>query len=144
MRHPLRVIAFACVLACTPACAALPKIENPFAVTQSADQQAYALLSSYAAVLEEATDVVRDPATPPSVRRAMGLAERAATPAIETLEIAVSAYLRAKSDLAAAGGNQSALEGASTALTIAARRLGEAIDAAKAPVSELQALVRAH
>lgn len=143
MRHPLRVVALACALAVTPACASLPKIENPFALAQSVDQQAYALLSTYAAVLEEATDIARDPATPRAARQAMAQAERVATPAVETLEIAVTAYVRAKSDLAAAG-DQTAIQRATTALTVAARRLGEAVDAARAPVGDLQALVRAH
>lgn len=139
MHRPLRVIALACALAITPACASLPKFENPIAAAQSVDQQAYALLSSYAAVLEEATDVVRAPATPRSVRQAFSQAERAATPAVETLQIAASAYLRAKADIAA-NNNPNTI----TALTIAARRLDEAINAARGPIRELQALVRAH
>ena len=143
MRHPLRTIALACALALTPACASLPKIENPFAVAQSVDQQAYALLRTYAEVLEEATDIVRDPATPRSVRQAMAQAERVATPAVQTLEIAVTAYVGTKGDLAVAG-DQTAIQRATTALTVAARRLGEAVDAARAPIAELQALVRAH
>lgn len=140
MRHPLRVIALACALVVTPACALLPKFENPIAATQTIDQQAYALLSTYAAVLEEATDVVRDPATPSAVRRALGQAERAATPCVEKLQIAARTYVRARADLAAAGGNRTAI----TALTIAARRLNEAVDAARGPIGELQALVRGH
>lgn len=135
MHHPLRVFALACVLAVTPACAALPKFENPVASAHAIDQQAYALLSTYAAVLEEAADVVADPATPAALRRSLGQAERAATPAVETLQIAIRAYLRAKADLAA-GPDQDAF-------VIAARRLGEAIEAARAPIGALQALVRA-
>lgn len=137
MRHPIRVVALACALALTPACASLPRFENPIAAAQSADQEAYALLSTYAAVLEEATDVVRDPATPDAVRQALAHAERAATPAVETLQIAASAYLRAKADLAASG-NQNAI----TALTVAANRLSQAINAARQPIGELQTLVR--
>lgn len=139
MKHPLRVLALAVALSFTPACASLPKFENPFAAAQSVDQQAYALLATYAAALEEATDVVRDPATPPSVRQALGQAERAATPAVETLQIAARAYVRAKADLASRN-DQTTI----SALTIAANRLSEAIAAAQAPVSQLQTLVRGH
>ena len=139
MRHPMRVVALACVLAFTPACASLPKFENPMAAAQSVDQQAYALLATYAAMLEEATDVVRDPVTSPSVRTALGRAERAATPAIETLQVAASAYLRAKADLAASS-NPNTI----TTLTVAANRLNQAITAARGPVGELQALIRGH
>jgi len=144
MNNPLRAIALACALALTPACTSLPKFENPIAAAQSVDQQAYALLSSYAAVLEEATDVVRNPATPSGLRRALGQAERAATPAADTLQIAATAYVRAKSDLAAITGDRTAIQRATTALTIAARRLGDAIAAARAPIGELQVLVRGH
>ena len=65
MRHPLRVLALACALAATPACASLQfgetRIENPIAAAHTLDQRAYAMLHAYAAVIEEATDIVRDP-----------------------------------------------------------------------------------
>src|SRR5262245_47650483 len=141
MRHPLRALALACALTLTPACAALElggtRFENPVAAAQTLDQRAYALLSSYAAILEEATDVVADPQTPIGVKRALGRAEAAATPAAHTLEIAVATYLRARTDFAAASSaSQPALERAATALAIAARRLAEAADAAEAPIGE--------
>lgn len=148
MRHPLRALALACALAATPACASMQlgetRIENPVAAARTLDQRAYALLHSYAAVIEEATDIVRDPAVPLGFKRALGQAERAATPAAETLEIAVAAYVRARADFEAASGeSQPVLERAAAALTIAARRLSEAIAAAQAPVAELEDLVRA-
>jgi hypothetical protein len=144
MRHPLRVLALACALALTPACASVPKFENPVASARTIDQRAYALLGAYDAVIEEATDVVRDPAVPLAFKRALGQAERAATPAAETLEIAVAAYGRAEADFnAATDQSQPALERAAAALAIAAQRLGQAIDAAQAPISELEELVRA-
>lgn len=144
----LRVIALACALTFTPACVSLPfggtRIENPIAAANTLDQRAYALLHSYAAVVEEATDIVRDPAAPLAFKRALGQAERVATPAAETLQIAVVAYVSARLDFEAASGeSQSTLERAATALTIAARRLNEAIDAAQAPITELEELVRA-
>lgn len=148
MRHPLRVIALACALTFTPACTSLQlgqtRFENPIAAAQTLDQRAYALLHTYAAIVEEATDIVRDPATPLAFKRALGQAERVATPATETLKIAVSAYMRARADFeATSGANQTTIERAATALSIAARRLNEAVAAAQAPVSELEGLVRA-
>lgn len=148
MRHPLRVLALASALVLTPACAAMrvgeTQIENPTAAARTIDQRAYALLSAYAAVLEEATDIVADPATPPAFRRALGQTERAATPAVETLQIAVAAYLRAQADLEAAGvEDRPAIERASAALAIAARRLSEASAAAQRPINDLEDLVLA-
>lgn len=146
MRHPVRALALACALTLTPACAAIglgePRFENPAAAARTLDQRAYALLNAYAAVLEEATDIVRDPAAPPAFKRALGQVERAATPAAETLQIAVAAYLRAQRDLEAAG-DGAPIERAANALAIAARRLNEAMLAAEAPISELEQLVRA-
>ena len=148
MRHPLRVLALACALTVTPACASLQlgatRIENPVAAAQTLDQRAYALLHGYAAIVEEAADIVADPSTPQAFKRALGQAERVATPAAETLQIAVSAYIRARSDFdAASGANQSVIQRAATALSVAAHRLNEAVAAAQAPIAELEGLVRA-
>lgn len=148
MRHPLQALALACALAVTPACASTQigqaQFENPIAAARTLDQRAYAALHSYAAVIEEATDIVRDPAAPLGFKRALGQAERVATPAAETLQIAVASYVGARADFeAASGDNQPTLERAALALTIAARRLSEAITAAEAPISELEDLVRA-
>ena len=148
MRHPLHALILSLAIAATPACAALQigetRIENPAAAARTLDQRAYAVLNAYAAVIEEATDIVRDPAAPIGFKRALGQAERVATPAAETLEIAVVAYIRARSDFeAASGATQPTLERAATALTIAARRLSDALQAAAAPISELEDLVRA-
>lgn len=127
MRHPMRVIALALVLAATPACAALhigeTRIENPASAARTVDQHAYALLLSYAATLEEAADLVRDPATPVEVRAALGRAERAATPVVEALAAALQAYR-------AGEGNHA--------------QLRAAIEAAGAPIAEIQSLVRAN
>jgi hypothetical protein len=95
-------------------------------------------------VIEEATDIVRDPAAPVGFKRTLGQAERVATTAAETLEIAVVAYISARADFEAASGEtQPTLQRAATALTIAARRLSEAMQAAEAPIAELKDLVRA-
>ena len=147
MRHPLRVLTLACALALTPACASLKlgetTLENPVAAARTLDQRAYALLNTYAAVVEEATDIVRDPSVPIGFKRALGEAERAATPTAETLEIAVASYLRARADFTAASSeNQSRFQRAASALDIAARRLAEAVSAAEAPIGELQQLIR--
>ena len=148
MRHPLRAFVLGIALALTPACAALQlgetQIENPMSAARTLDQRAYALLNAYAAVIEEATDIVRDPSAPLAFKRALGQAERVATPAAETLQVAVTACVRARSDFeAASGASQPAIERAAAALTIAAQRLSQAIEAARAPVSELEGLVRA-
>jgi hypothetical protein len=146
MRHPLRAIVLGCALALTPACASIgqPPVANPVAAAKTLDQRAYALLRTYAALVEEATDIVGDPATPRAVSRALGQAERIATPAAETLTIAVGAYLRAQADFnALSGQSQPALERASLALTIAAQGLNQAIAAAQAPIGELEHHVRA-
>jgi hypothetical protein len=149
MRHPIRALALACALTLTPACAALQlgstRIENPVAAAQTIDQRAYALLHAYAAIVEEATDIVADPATPLAFKRALGQAERVATPAAETLQVAVTAYMRARADFdAASTANQTTIERTATAFSIAARRLNEAVAAAQAPIAELEGLVRAH
>jgi hypothetical protein len=149
MIRPIRALLLGMALAATPACASLPiggtRLENPIAAARTLDQRAYALLHAYAAVVEEATDIVRDAATPLAFKRALGQAERAATPAAETLGIVVRAYVRARADFEAASGeSQPALQRSATALTIAAQRLSEAIQAAEAPVAELEGLVRAH
>jgi hypothetical protein len=146
MKHPIRALLLGFALAMTPACASIGQapLPNPVSAARTLDQRAYALLHTYAAIIEEATDVVRDPATPFAFSRALGQAERVATPAAETLEIAVAAYLRAQADFESASGeSQPALERAALALTIAAQRLNLAIAQAQTPISELEQLVRA-
>lgn len=146
---PIRALALGLALAATPACASLPigetRLENPINAARTLDQRAYALLHAYAAVVEEATDIVRDPAAPLAFKRALGQAERAATPAAETLGIVVRAYVRARADFEASSGeSQPALQRSAAALTIAAQRLSDAMQAAEAPIAELEGLVRAH
>ncbi len=148
MRHALRTIALALALAATPACASVragqTELVNPVSAARTLDQRAYALLHSYAAIIEEATDIVRDDVVPMAFKRALGQAERVATPAVETLEIAVAAYASARADFeAATGESQPTLERAAIGLTIAARRLGDAITAAQTPITELEELIRA-
>ncbi len=148
MKHPIRALLLGATLALTPACASLQlgdtQLENPISAARTLDQRANALLNAYAAVIEEATDIVRDPSAPLAFKRALGQAERVATPAAQTLQIAVTAYIRARTDFeSASGASQPTIERAATALTIAAQRLGQAIEAARAPISELEDLVRA-
>jgi hypothetical protein len=148
MRHPLRVLALACAFTFSPACASLQlgetRIESPVAAAQTLDQRAYAVLHAYAAVVEEATDIVADPATPLAFKRALGQAERVATPTAEALQVAVTAYIRARADFeAASGANQTTIQRTAATLSIAARRLSEAVAAAQAPIAELEGLVRA-
>jgi hypothetical protein len=144
----IRTLALGLALAATPACASLQlggaRIENPIAAATTLDQRAYAALNAYAAVIEEATDIVRDPNVPIGFKRSLGQVERAATPAADALEIAVAAYIRARTDFeAASGATQPALQRTATALSIAARRLNEAIQTARPAIAELEELVRA-
>ncbi|MFZ2030012.1 MAG: hypothetical protein WAU68_06885 [Vitreimonas sp.] len=145
MKHPIRALALAFALTLTPACATLHlTTPNPVAAAQTADQRAYALIQSYGALVETATSVVRDPSAPIEVKRAIGRAEAAATPSVQTLEIAFSAYLRAHAAyIAASRANDSTLTRALNALNAASQSLGQAINRAQAPVSELQSLINA-
>ena len=144
MRNPLRTMALAIALVAMPACAALqaPKFENPVSVARTADQKAYALLASYAAVLEEATDLVRDPLVPAQVKQALVRAERVATPAAGTLRIALVGYLRARADYEAIGADRTRLERTAATLAIAAVRLDEAFAAARGPLADFAALTQ--
>lgn len=143
MRKLIQALALGAALAAVPACAALkaPAFENPVSAAQTADQKAYALLASYAAVLEEATDVVRDPSTPPAFKQTLVRAERIATPAAETLRIALVGYLRARADYAALPDDASRAERAAATLAIAAVRLQEAYGAARGPLADFSALI---
>ena len=139
-----RALLLALALSAIPACAALqtPKFENPVAAAQTADQKAYALLASYAAVLEEATDIVADPALPAAFKRSLIRAEAVATPAAETLRIAFVGYLRARADYEAVTSDRPKAERAAAALAIAAVRLDEALTAARGPFSAFAALTQ--
>ena len=145
MRHPLRILVLACALASTPACAALhlgPQIANPISAAQTNDQRAYALIASYGALIETATTLVRDPGVPLEAKLALGRAEAAATPAVQTLEAAFAGYMRARFAFEAAShGDQSATTRAMNTLNAAAQALGNAVTAAEGPIKELQALV---
>ncbi len=120
MPKSIRVMALALALAIIPACASLP-IETTVAAARTPDQRAYALLHSYAAMLEEAADIVGDPATPAEARAALARAERAATPAAEALRAAMRAYDGSPAGHAA---------------------LNDAIAAAARAIGEVEALVR--
>lgn len=134
MRHPLRTLALAFAFAAAPACAPLQlehaRMER--AAPAATEQHAFALLHAYAALIEEAADVVRDPAVPPGAKQALGEAERATTSVVEALERALAAYVRVRS--AGAGGET---------LAASERRLGEALAAAHARLAVLEALVHA-
>lgn len=144
VRYPLRAMALALALAATPACASLatPKLENPVAAAKTADQTAYALLESYAAVLEEATDIVRNPSAPAVLKQGLVRAELVATPAADTLRAAFVAYLRARADYEALPAGTPKAEKAAATLAIAAVRLDEGIRNARAPVEALKALIQ--
>jgi hypothetical protein len=145
MPKKLRALALGVALALTPAGAACTslsaKVENPLAAARTPDQAAFALLQTYASVLEEATDLVQRPNVPIEVKRALGAAESAATPALDLTRIAVVAYLRARADYESARDRPS-LERAAAGLAIAGVRLEEAMRAARQPLGALQDAVR--
>jgi len=141
MRHPFRALALACALTLTPACAALHlTTPNPISAAQTNDQRAYAVIESYGALVETATIVVRDPSVPIEAKRAIGRAEAIATPNVQTLEVAFTAYLRARAAYAASSADDSAMR-AVNALNAASEALSQAIGRAQAPVAELQSLI---
>jgi hypothetical protein len=149
MTRSLRALALGAALVCiAPAvgCAATqftPALENPAAQARTLDQKALAALESYAAVLEEATALVRDPRTPAAVKKALVATEAAATPGMQTLEIALAAYLRAQTRYqASASADASQVQKAATALAAATTELGVALQRAEAPVAELALLIR--
>ena len=122
MIRRLRVCALAVALAATPACVSLTPL-NPFSAARSADQQAYALIGAYAVTLEEATALMKNPATPRGVKTALAAAEARATPAVELVRVAAIAY------------RQGETETASAALT-------RAISDAQRPVADLAQLLK--
>lgn len=144
-RNPLRALALALLLSFTPACSALQRADavNPLAVAETADQKAYALLLSYAAVLEEATDIVADPETPAPTKAALARAERLATPAADMLRIASDAYLKTRADYEAQiGADAGKRDRAAAAFALAAARLDEAIAAARGPLAAFSAALK--
>ena len=143
MNYPFRVLALPCALTLTPACAALHlTTPNPISAAQANDQRAYAVIESYAALVETATIIVRDPSVPLEAKRAIGRAEAAATPSVATLEAAFAAYLRARAAYAAASStDDNGLKRAVNALNAAAEALSQAISRAQASIAELQSLI---
>ncbi|HVV33398.1 MAG TPA: hypothetical protein VHC73_09245 [Vitreimonas sp.] len=129
-----------------PSCSSIPilgaQIENPVTAARTLDQQAYAVLDTYAVLVEEATKIVADPNVPITIKRGLGAVEKVATPAAQVVESALAAYMRARADFEAASGqSQTTLARAADALSIAGQRLSQAIAAASPAIAELQTLV---
>lgn len=145
MRHPFRALALACALTLTPACASLHlTAPNPISAAQTNGQRAYAVIESYGALVETATIIVRNPAVPIGAKRAIGRAEAAATRSVQTLEIALAAYLRARAAYEAASpSDDNAMTRAVTALSAAAFELSRAFERAQPAVAQLQTLINA-
>ena len=142
MNDPFRVLALACALTLTPACAALHfATPDPISAAQASDQRAYAVIESYGALVETATIIVRDPSVPLEAKRTIGRAEAAATPSVATLEAAFAAYLRARAYATASSTGDNGLKRAVNALNAAAEALSRAISRAQAPIAELQSLI---
>lgn len=147
MRNAIRALALGAALTLAPACASIgaPQLANPVTAAQTNDQRAYAVIESYGTLIETATTIVRDQSVPIEVKRALGRAEAAATPSVQTLEIAFSSYLRARAAYEAASrSDDNSITRAITALNAAGQALGQAIDRAQAPIAELQALISQH
>ncbi len=137
----IRAALLAAALTAVPACA-IVRLDNPVAAARTIDQQAYALISTYAAILEEAGDVVRDPMTTRAVKQGLARAERIATPAVETLKIAVVAYLKADADWRATPPNATDAERRAAALRAATLHLQQAVAAARPPIEALSAALK--
>jgi len=147
MKSAFRAVVLGLALAALPSCASVPlfstPFDNPIAAARTLDQRAYAALDTYAVLLEEATKVVADPNVPITAKRALGQAERAATPAMQVVESALAAYLGARTDFEVASSQSpSTLQRATDALNVAVQRLNQAVAAASPAIAQLQALVR--
>lgn len=94
MKHALRTLALAFALAAAPACSTL-RAADPAPAQARLEQNAYALIGAYALMLDEATALVQNPATPRAVKAALAQAEQNATPAVELVKIAAIAHRRA-------------------------------------------------
>jgi hypothetical protein len=141
MKPLTRAIALSLALSAFPACATLNRTqigaENPFAAARTDEQRAYALIETYAAFLEEATDLIKRDDVPLAIKQAIGRAEATATPSMDLLRIALSTYLRARADYTLAK-DKPQLERATALLAIAGLRLREAEKTARASLHELQ------
>jgi hypothetical protein len=104
MRRALPILALGVACAAIPACAPLAAQTQGASISRgkTIDDRAYALISAYAAALEAATALVRDPATPAGVREGLARAEAIATPLVEALKIAAAAHARTAGDDGAA------------------------------------------
>ena len=71
---------------------------NPISIAETPSQKAYAIERSYNVLLETAVALASDSATPNSLKRALGRAERAATPVIDSLSDAVTDYVVARAN----------------------------------------------
>ena len=143
---PLRLLARSLGRRHAPPCTSAAARRSPIRQTprKRPIQRAYALLASYAALVETATGIIREPNVPVEAKRALGRAEAVATPAVHTLEAAFAAYLRTRSAFeASAEADQSGVSRAAAALSAASQALSDAIEAARAPIADLQALVEA-
>ena len=135
MMRSLRVAVAALLLLVASACAAL-HLDDPLAAAKTPDQEAYALMETYAAMLEEGAKLAADPAAPASVKRSLAGAEAVATPAVQSLKAALEAHLDAER---AGASDPAAAARAAAAIAEAAARLADAIAAAQGPIRAVQA-----
>lgn len=137
MRY-LRAAALALVLGLASGCSSLPlpgggRLESPIPAAASLEIQAYGVLQTYAAVLEEAGDLVRRPQTPTRLVETLARAEALATPAVEAVAIALTEYLRARAELESTPG-----EGAARTAAVAGAALAQALARAQEPLGALR------
>lgn len=92
----LKYFLLAGLMAALSACAA-----NPFKAASGADEQAYAVLGSYAIYQRQALKIKADTSLPQGVRDAVVKADAAAFPVLKSLDTALVEFLDAKAALAA-------------------------------------------
>ncbi|MBI1187734.1 MAG: hypothetical protein GC206_10480 [Alphaproteobacteria bacterium] len=91
-RGALVACALGAALSLMPACALTP-IEQP-AAEAALGHRGYTLIAAYAAALEDAAELLSDPAVAPSLRRALKEAEAAASTAVAALQAALAESIR--------------------------------------------------
>lgn len=79
---------------------------NPFKAAEGADEQAYAVLGSYAIYQRQALKIVQDATLPDGVRRAAAAADAAAYPILKSVDSALVDVLNAKAALDAGSGSK--------------------------------------
>lgn len=86
---------------------------NPISIAETPSQKGYAIEKSYNIILEGAVDLVADSSTPNSVKMAIGRAEAAATPVIDSLSQSLADYVVARAQFEAGMSTEAKLDAVS-------------------------------